>query len=55
MGDWRVTLIDRADNRKELRRRESFCQYKLNSFFPHVLNERKVPAEYNFFFHLFMT
>ena len=24
MGDWRVTLTDRADNRKELRRRESF-------------------------------
>ena len=38
MDDWRVTLIDIADNRKELRRRENFCQYKLNTFFPHGLN-----------------
>ena len=47
MDDWRVTLIDRADNRKELRRRESFWQYKLNTFFPHGLNERNVPGEYD--------
>ena len=46
MDDWRVTLIDSADNRKELRRRECFWQYKLNTFFPHSLNERNVPAEY---------
>ena len=31
MGDWRVTLKDRADNRKELRRRESFWQYKVKT------------------------
>ena len=49
MDDWRVTLIDRADNRKELRRRESFWQYKLNTFFPHGLNERNVPGEYDQF------
>ena len=36
--------IQRADNMKELRRRESFWQYKLNTFFPPVLNERKVPV-----------
>ena len=47
MDDWRVTLIDRADNRKELRRRESFWQYKLNTFFPHGLNEKNVPGEYD--------
>ena len=47
MGDWRVTLIDRADNRKELRRLESFWQYKLNTFFPHGLNERNVPGEHD--------
>ena len=47
MDDWRVALIDRADNRKELRRRESFWQYKLNIFFPHGLNERNVPGEYD--------
>ena len=47
MDDWRVTLIDRADNRKELRRWESFWQYKLNTFFPHRLNKRNVPGEYD--------
>ena len=46
MDDWRVTFIDRPDDRKELRRRESFWQYKLNTFFPQGLNERNVPAEY---------
>ena len=46
MDDWRITLIDRADNRKGLRRRESFWQYKLNTFFPQRLNERNLPVEY---------
>ena len=46
MDDGRVTLIDRADNRKELRRSESFWKYKVNTFFSDVLNERNVPAEY---------
>ena len=46
MDDWRVTLINRADNRKELRIRESFWQYKINKFFPHGLKERNVPSEY---------
>ena len=43
MHDWRVTLIDRADNRKELRRRD----YESNIFFPHGLNKRKVPGQYD--------
>ena len=47
MDDWRVTLIDRAAQRKELRRRESFWQYKLNTFFPHGLNKRNVQGEYD--------
>ena len=55
MDDWRVTSIDRAYNRKELRGRESFWQYKLNTFFPQGLNERNVPAENEKIFHLFMT
>ena len=42
----RVTLTDRADNRKELRRRERFWQQKQNTFFPHRLNEKNVPTEY---------
>ena len=31
MDDWRVTLTDGADNRKQLRRQERFWQYKLNT------------------------
>ena len=46
MDDWSVTLIERVDNRKELKRWESFWQYKLNTFFPHGLNERNLPAEH---------
>ena len=41
MDDWRVTLIDRVDTRKE-----HFWQYRLNTFFPHGLNKKNVPAEY---------
>ena len=46
MDDWRVTLTDGADNRKQLRRQERFWQYKLNTFFAHGINERNVPVEY---------
>ena len=42
MDDWRVTLIDRVDNTKELKRRESFFL----TFFPHGFNKKNVPAEY---------
>ena len=45
MDGWRVTSIDRADNRKKFRRRGSFWQYKLNIFFSRRLNERNVPTE----------
>ena len=48
MGDWKVILIDRADNRKEPRRSVSFWQYKLNTFFPHRLSGRKVPTEFEY-------
>ena len=49
MEDWGVTLTDRVDNRKELRRWESFWQYILDAFFPHRLNERNVPGQYDYF------
>ena len=32
---------------KELRRREIFWQYKLDLCFPHGLNERNIPSEYD--------
>ena len=41
--DWEITLIDKADNIQTLRQKESFWQYKLNSFSPHGLNECEVP------------
>ena len=36
MDNWRVTLIDRADNRKELRRRESFWQVTYQESFSYI-------------------
>ena len=46
MDDWRISLIDIAGNRNELKIWDSFWQYKLNIFFPHGLKKRNVPAEY---------
>ena len=43
---WNVTLIDQAKNLEEVRRKESFWQYELNTFEPHGLNEREVTLEY---------
>ena len=45
MEDWEVTLIDQAPDLPSVRRRESFWQYKLNSFAPDGLNDRDVPLE----------
>ena len=45
MEDWEVTLIDHAPDLPSVRRRESFWQYKLNSFSPDGLNDRNVPLE----------
>ena len=42
MSDWEITLIDQVDRVNDLRRRESFWQYKLNNFQPNGLNERDV-------------
>ena len=40
--DWEVRLIDQTDNVEELRKRESFWQYELDTFKPHGLNESEV-------------
>ena len=40
--DWKITIIDRAENVLELRRRESYWQHRLNTFIPNGLNERFV-------------
>ena len=37
MSDWEITLID-----YDLRKRDSFCQYELDTFQPNGLNERNV-------------
>ena len=36
--DWEVTLIEQTENVEELRKRESFWQYELDT-----LNERELP------------
>ena len=40
MEDWKITIIDRAENVLELRRRESYWQQSLDTFIPNGLNER---------------
>ena len=42
MEDWKMTIIDRAENVLELRRRESYWQHKLDTFIPNGLSERFV-------------
>ena len=39
MEDWKITIIDRAENILELRRRESYWQHSLDTFIPDGLNE----------------
>ena len=43
ISDMIFTLIDKADNNAEVLKRESFWQFKLNTFEPHGLNVRNVP------------
>ena len=42
IDDWAIKIIDQAENEISLRRRESFWQYKLQTFSPLGLNERDV-------------
>ena len=42
MEDWKITIIDRAGNVLELRRRENYCQHSLDTFIPNALNDRFV-------------
>ena len=42
MSDWEITLIDQTESVDNLRRRESFWQYELDTFQPNGLNERGV-------------
>ena len=39
MSDWEITLIDQTDSVKDLRRKESFWQYELDTFQPNGLNK----------------
>ena len=39
MSDWEITLIDQTESVGDLRRRESFWQYELDTFQPNGLNE----------------
>ena len=40
MSDWEITLIDQTDSVDNLRRRDSFWHYELDTFQPNGLNER---------------
>ena len=42
MNDWEITLIDQAESVDDIRGRESFRQYELNTFQVNGLNERDV-------------
>ena len=42
MSDWEIILIDQTESVDDLRRRESFRQYELDTFQPNGLNERDV-------------
>ena len=42
ISDWEITLIDQTDSVDDLRSRESFWQYELDTFQPNGLNERDV-------------
>ena len=46
MDDWSFTLIDYAKDVESVRRKESFWQYKLNSFQQDGLNERDVTFDF---------
>ena len=42
MDDWKITIIDRAENILELRCGESYWQHRLDVFIPNELNEHFV-------------
>ena len=45
-NDWEIILIHKGRNKQETRKKELFWQYKLDTFVPHVLNERVVDLEW---------
>ncbi|MEO0687435.1 MAG: hypothetical protein AAFY76_20890, partial [Cyanobacteria bacterium J06649_11] len=47
LDDFRFQIIDSSNTEVQLRERESFWQYKLKTFLPLGLNERKVPKEFS--------
>ena len=42
IGDWVITLIDRADTLKEPRKKELYWMYKLKTYALYGLNKRDV-------------
>ena len=46
MGDWMVTIIDRADNSKEFRNWNVSGSVNLTHSLNYGLNKRNAPAEY---------
>ena len=42
MNDWEITLIDQTETADDLRRREYFWQYELDTFQPNGLHKHDV-------------
>ena len=45
--DWEFILIDQGVNKASVRKKESFWQFKLNTFLPYGLNERTVDTDFD--------
>ena len=41
IGDWEVTLFEKCEARKQLKKTETFWQHKLKTFYPLDLNEKE--------------
>ena len=46
IDDWGIILIGKGRNKQEIRKKELFWQYKLDTFVLHVRNERVVDLEW---------
>ena len=41
IDDWQFTLIEQCETHEQLKERETFWQYRLKTFYPYGLNEKK--------------
>ena len=41
IGDWKVTLFEKCETHKQLKKKEMFWQHKLKTLYPLGLNEKE--------------